>query len=284
MTDGTNAQIKPGKTLLTLEEILERQQRIKEKGLEGLKENYSLIKDPEIKNYLDSTEKRKGAVVSVSGGADSTTVVYMLAALGYEVQGISFDYGQNNSKEVEYAKHHCALLNIPYLRIDVTDVFNITKKVCALTSGSENVPRFEDVVGSPEVPTLVPGRNLIFMAISATTAESTGMDTIALGIQAADSSNGYYDVTESWRSGVQKVLDENRNHPIKILAPIVSITKSEIIRIGLELGLDYQTTMSCYKGTEPACGECGECIDNRSAFQRAGLVDDPRIIQKVELA
>lgn len=238
-------------------------------------DNYEPIKKKTLK------EGEHKVLLSLSGGVDSTTLLYYYLNKGYDVHAINFWYGQNTEEELKYAELHCKRNNIPFQRIDLTSVFSNIKDSCALINGADSVPDHKQQVGRPSVDTYVPSRNLIFMSISAAIAEGVGADILAIGSQAADS-NGYYDNTPHYWRDFQVMLNHNREWKMTIDAPFVGWTKSDIIKLGLELGIDYKETMSCYRGTEPACGTCGECVDCRNAFKRLGYKDDPRIIGKLE--
>jgi 7-cyano-7-deazaguanine synthase len=142
----------------------------------------------------------------------------------------------------------------------------------ALTSADVIMPTAEEVVGNPQPPTYVPNRNMIFLALSAAFAESQGVSDIYYGAQRHDM-YGYWDTTPQFLAQLNNVYGLNRKTPIEIHAPFVELSKAQIVRKGLALGVDYGRTWSCYKGKEAACGRCPTCAERLAAFEELGLAD-----------
>lgn len=212
------------------------------------------------------------AILSVSGGLDSTTLLYhVVKDLDRDVTVVAFDYGQNHNNEVEFAKYHAEELGVDFRLINLKDFFQQINHTSALLNGKEAVPEHDYQVGDPTPPTYVSNRNLFFTIIMSSIAEEIGAEEIYLGIQRVDEFSGYWDTTLSFVDKVQAVLDENRSSKVKLVCPFVKMTKTDEIFIGERLGIDYSKTISCYKGTN--CGVCSTCRERLQAFARAGMKD-----------
>lgn len=215
------------------------------------------------------------AILSVSGGLDSTTLMYhVVKDLGREVTAVAFNYGQNHANEIDYAKYHAEKLGVELKVIDLQDFFKQINHTSALLNGKDAVPEHGYQVGDPTPPTYVSNRNLFFTIIMSSIAEEIGAEEIYLGIQRVDEFSGYWDTTKSFVDKVQGVLDENRSSKVKLVCPFVQMTKSDEIKIGERLGLDYSQTISCYKGTN--CGVCSTCRERIEAFKKIGMKDPIR--------
>lgn len=215
------------------------------------------------------------AILSVSGGLDSTTLMYhVVKDLGREVTAVAFNYGQNHANEIDYAKYHAEKLGVELKVIDLRDFFKQINHTSALLNGKNAVPEHGYQVGDPTPPTYVSNRNLFFTIIMSSIAEEIGAEEIYLGIQRVDEFSGYWDTTKSFVDKVQGVLDENRSSKVKLVCPFVQMTKSDEIKIGERLGLDYSQTISCYKGTN--CGVCSTCRERIEAFKKIGMKDPIR--------
>lgn len=223
--------------------------------------------------------KSKGVII-VSGGADSTTLMYQMRNQ-LEI-ALSFNYGQNHTKELEYAKYHANKLKLKHMEINISNVYKgLPGNTSALLDGKNSVPTLQEVIGSPQPITYVPFRNGLFLTIAAIYAEGYGCDSIYYGAQAHDSYSGYFDTTPTYVDAFQKTLLENRKHKITLKAPFVNLSKSDIFIIGKKLKIDYSKTMTCYKGIEPACGTCPTCIDRITNFARAGMIDGVKYAVKI---
>ena len=217
-------------------------------------------------------ESKTKAILSVSGGLDSTTLLYhVVKDLGRDVTAVAFNYGQNHANEIDYAKYHAEKLGIELKVIDLRDFFKQINHTSALLNGKDAVPEHGYQVGDPTPPTYVSNRNLFFTIIMSSIAEEIGAEEIYLGIQRVDEFSGYWDTTKSFVDKVQGVLDENRSSKVKLVCPFVQMTKSDEIKIGERLGLDYSQTISCYKGTN--CGVCSTCRERIEAFKKVGMKD-----------
>ena len=221
----------------------------------------------------------KKAVVLCSGGVDSTTVMAMAKEEGYQIYSLSFYYGQRHAVELEAAKTVAKALGaLEHLVIDV-DLAAIGGS--ALTSDME-VPkgRTEQEMehGIPE--TYVPARNTIFLSYALAWAEVLGASDIFAGVNAIDYS-GYPDCRPEYIEAFERMANlatkaaVEGKRQIRIRTPLINMTKAEIIKKGVELGVDYRITHSCYDpSTEGmACGRCDSCLLRKKGFQQAGVID-----------
>lgn len=225
----------------------------------------------------------KKAVILLSGGLDSSTVLALSKRDGYENYAISFNYKQRHKVELDFARRIGAKLGV---RDHVIVDFDLRQfGGSALTSDIE-VPKGRNLDEMTEsIPiTYVPGRNTIFLAHALSYAEIIGASAIFTGVNALDYS-GYPDCRPEYIEAYQDVINlatkrtvEGGN--IKLYAPLVQLSKVEIIKLGTELGVDYSLTSSCYDPTEDglACGECDSCILRKQGFVTAGLPDPTKYI------
>lgn len=211
----------------------------------------------------------KGIVIC-SGGLDSTTLLYYLRDKGVDLKAISYDYGQRHKIELKYASYHTKKLNIPHTIINLKDIFKQVASSSALLGGVD-VPTLEEVIGDPQPITYVPFRNMIMLTVAAAVAENNETDTVYYGAQKHDEYSGYWDTTQVFTDALQKVFNLNRKVKVKVEAPFVDKSKSDLVKIGTKLGIDYSKTLSCYNGTN--CGNCPTCRDRIMAFQKVGLTD-----------
>lgn len=229
-----------------------------------------------------SEEKKKG-VVLLSGGLDSTTVLAIALAGGYECYCLSFRYGQRHDLELQRAENICRVMEVKrhlILRLDLDAIGG-----SALTDDIE-VPkdrRFAEM--EKEIPaTYVPGRNIIFLSHALAWAEVVGANDIFLGINAVDYS-GYPDCRPDFLDAFAKMANlgtkaGTMDNPFTFHAPLMHLGKKEIIEKGLSLGVDYSLTHSCYDPQgELACGRCDSCRLRLQGFAEAGAVDPLAYVQ-----
>ena len=226
------------------------------------------------------TEKKK-AVVLVSGGLDSATALAIAKSQGFELHAISFDYGQRHRQELEAARRVCLAQDVAEhvsFKVD-TSIF----RGSALTNDLP-VPHNRDesamAVGIPV--TYVPARNTIFLSVGLGLAESIGANDLFIGVNAVDYS-GYPDCRPEFIAAFETMANLAtkagvEGQRLRIHTPLILLTKAEIIRTGLSLGVDYGLTHSCYDplldGT--SCGECDSCQLRLKGFQEAGSRDPIR--------
>ncbi|MHB1362216.1 MAG: 7-cyano-7-deazaguanine synthase QueC [Thermoleophilia bacterium] len=203
----------------------------------------------------------------LSGGMDSTTLLYQLLREGDQVLAISFNYGQRHRKELEYAARTCARLGVEHR---TTDISNIGKLFDgnALTSAGIDIPEGHYEDNSMRL-TVVPNRNMIMMAIAAGFAISRGCDRLAVAVHAGDHAI-YPDCRPDFIELFEKTMKSGNYEPVSLYAPFLSWTKTEIARLGQELGINYdEETWSCYQGGAEPCGKCGTCVERAEALAAA---------------
>jgi len=222
------------------------------------------------------------AVVLASGGIDSSTALALARQQGFEVHALSFDYGQRHRRELEAAGRVVAALGAARHIVATIDlrVFGGS----ALTAGIE-VPKGRDPAAmAAEVPvTYVPARNTIFLGCALAWCEVLGAEDIFIGVNAVDYS-GYPDCRPEFLQAFERLArlatraGASGEAKYRIHAPLVAMTKAQIIRAGHAAGVDFSLTHSCYDPTPDglACGACDSCILRRRGFWEAGLPDPTR--------
>ena len=223
--------------------------------------------------------KNRKAVVLSSGGLDSTTAMAMAKSEGYDVYSLSFSYGQRHSVELEAAKRVAEDLGaIKHLVIDI-DLKLIGGS--ALTDDIEVPKDRNEGEMTEEIPvTYVPARNTIFLSYALGWAEVIGVSDIFIGVNAVDYS-GYPDCRPEFIAAFETLANlatkvgVEGTSKIKIRTPLIHLTKAEIIRRGIELGVDYGMTLSCYDPSMDggACGHCDSCLLRKKGFVEAGVPD-----------
>lgn len=219
------------------------------------------------------------AVVLLSGGLDSTTVVAIAREQGFKVYALSFDYGQNHKIELESAKRVAAKLSVQQHAIVKVDLRSFGGS--ALTS-DQPVPkhRTAEAIGHGVPVTYVPARNTVFLSLSLAFAETLGATDIFLGVNALDYS-GYPDCRPEFIEAFETVanlatkMGTEEGKRITIHTPLIAMTKKQIVEAGQRLGVDYSMTISCYDPNESgeACGACDACLLRLKGFSEAGVAD-----------
>lgn len=220
------------------------------------------------------------AVILLSGGLDSTTVAMFAASKGFDLHILSFSYGQRHSIELEKAKNVVSKLpSIVEHKIITVDLSFVSNSALNFQA---DVPKdtYYDNLKSKNIPvTYVPGRNTIFLSYASSFAESIGSKDIFIGANVIDYSN-YPDCRPEYLQSMEKTINLGtkqgvQGKKIKIHAPFLLISKAAIVKKGIELGVDYSQTISCYdpdhKGR--SCGHCDACILRKEAFSENGLSD-----------
>ncbi len=221
------------------------------------------------------------AMVLSSGGVDSTTCVG-LAVQEYGAENVitlSIAYGQKHTKEIEAAQKVADYYGVEHLYLDLAEIFQYSD--CSLLSHSDaEIPKesyakqLSHSDGKP-VTTYVPFRNGLFLSSAASIALSKGCSVIYYGAHADDAAgNAYPDCSSAFHNAMNMAIWEGSGKQLKVEAPFVTWTKAQVVQKGLELGVPYELTWSCYEGKEKACGKCGTCIDRKEAFLKNG-VEDP---------
>lgn len=219
----------------------------------------------------------KKAIASISGGLDSAVLAYKMKAEGYDLRLFSFDYGQRHRKELAHAWSISQHLDLRWDLIDVQAIGSMLKG-SALTDGIP-VPEGHYEEESMRI-TVVPNRNAIFLNILWGIG-SSDPDCVAIGAGVHSGDHFIYpDCREEFILAMNHALrlgTIGHRHPdLQIYAPLLGMKKSEIVRLGHDLGVPFEETWTCYKGHEAHCGKCGSCRERREAFEIAG-VPDPTI-------
>lgn len=213
-------------------------------------------------------DKREKIIVLLSGGLDSTTLLWLSKEMFGEVYAISFDYGQKHSIELDFArelakmagvnKHFIA--QIPHLK---------SMKGNALTDSNIDVPS-ENYTDQPPITT-VPMRNLLFLTIAASYADIYEIENIGIGIHSLDSP--YPDCRAEFASAAEAAINASsvmvakKKNRIKVFTPFLGMTKKDIVKLGKKLGVPFEKTYSCYRGVYPPCGECATCRQREEALK-----------------
>lgn len=208
-------------------------------------------------------------ILILSGGLDSTTMLYHLIEQGNEVQAISFNYGQRHKVELEKAAATCSKLKIPHKIIDISFIKELVSN-SALTSDME-VPEGHYADENMK-NTVVPNRNMIMASIAIGYAVNLGYDAVALGVHSGDHAI-YPDCRPEFIEKLNEVAKIANYTPVEILAPFLTMDKGDIATLGKSLGVDFSLTHTCYKGQETPCGVCGACVERQEAFEKAESVD-----------
>lgn len=214
------------------------------------------------------SKKKKDAVIIVSGGMDSITMLY--DKKDEIALGISFNYGSNhNNCEIPLAEMHCRRLGIEHITISLEFMHKYFKS--SLLEGADAIPEGnynEENMKS----TVVPFRNGIMLSIAAGMAESRKLKKVFIANHAGDHTI-YPDCRPEFIKAMNDATRLGTWEGIEISAPYTRISKADIARIGRRLGIDYSETWSCYKGGEKQCGKCGTCMERKEALREAGIED-----------
>lgn len=218
---------------------------------------------------------KRRAVVLLSGGLDSAVTLFYARKRGYECHCLAFDYGQRHIKEVSCARALAARtgagikvmkLALPWRGSSLTD------RRLSIPSGRTA----KEIRGGGIPSTYVPGRNTIFLSLAVSYAEAIGADTVFIGAHVQDSS-GYPDCRkgylEAFNTVVRRGTKRGLQGRLRIAYPLIGKNKADIIRMGVRLGVPFELTWSCYKGSRKPCGESDSCVLRARGFEEAGLVD-----------
>ncbi len=210
----------------------------------------------------------KDTVLIYSGGIDSTTMLYE-----YQDRiaiALSFDYGSNHNKnELPLARKNCERLGIKNVVINLDFIGKLFHS--SLLEGADKIPEgnYND---ANMHSTVVPFRNGIMLSIAAGLAESEGLRYIMMANHAGDHTI-YPDCRPEFVAGMNEAVKQGTFEHIQLWAPYTGLTKTDIVKRGAQLGIDYADTWSCYKGGDVHCGKCGTCMERKEAFLQAGIPD-----------
>ena len=217
------------------------------------------------------------AIVLLSGGLDSSTVLAMAGERGYELVALTFDYGQKHMRELNSARRVAKHFKVKEHMIVPLDLGKLLKS--SLTNGTLSIPkgRSKEDIGKGIPSTYVPSRNIIFLSIASSIAESRGAEAVFIAANAVDFS-GYPDCTPEFITAFQKTLDVGtkagkEGRPIRVFAPVLDKSKADIVREAVRLHVPLELTWSCYEGGVKACGKCDSCLLRLQGFADAGIED-----------
>ncbi|WP_158851154.1 7-cyano-7-deazaguanine synthase QueC [Saccharothrix deserti] len=228
---------------------------------------------------IDQAEHRhpEHTVVIASGGLDSTVLAYWLAARHSRLTLLSFDYGQRHRVELRHAAEIARLLHSRHEIIDLTSLGALMTG-SALTDASVAVPNGH-YTDESMVVTVVPNRNAVMLDIAVSVAIAARADAVAFGAHAGDHSvypDCRPEFVERFARSVHAANDGLLVPEFQVLAPFLSLSKTDIVRLGIALEVPFARTWSCYRGQEVHCGTCGTCVERREAF-RDNDIDDPTV-------
>jgi 7-cyano-7-deazaguanine synthase len=209
-------------------------------------------------------------VVLLSGGMDSVTAFYEVMREHEVVAALSFDYGsKHNAREIPFAKRHAERAGVMHRTIDLA-FMNECFASDLLKSGGD-IPDGHYAEANMK-RTVVPFRNGIMLAVACGFAESVEAEALAIAAHSGDHAI-YPDCREPFMQGMATAMEEGTYARIRLMRPFIAMDKAAIARRGVELGIDFSETWSCYKGGEIHCGTCGTCVERREAFILAGITD-----------
>ena len=220
------------------------------------------------------------AIAIASGGLDSSTLLYKLVREGEDVKALTFLYGQRHERETNSARTVCQVLGVDLKVVDVSNLGSVLSS-SALTNKMITIPNVPETVEHYDTlkTTIVPNRNAIFLSIAVGYAISLGAHRVYYGAHASD--RGVYpdcrpEFVKALESALQIGTDERE---LRIIAPFINMSKSDVVRTGLRLGVPYHMTWSCYKGGTKHCGVCSSCRERKRAFAEAGIKDPTEYLQ-----
>jgi 7-cyano-7-deazaguanine synthase len=220
------------------------------------------------------------AMAVCSGGIDSTTLAYWLSSAGARLTMVSADYGQRHRKELRYARGAAAALGAEHRVVDLRPVGRLLGSSSALTDPGLPVPdgHYTDV---SMAATVVPNRNALLLDVAVGMAAAAGADVVAFGAHSGDHAI-YPDCRPAFLTAYQAMVHAGCAGVVladfAVIAPFLHLTKTDIVRLAIGLGVPLAATWSCYRGRVAHCGTCGTCVERREAFAGAG-VDDPTIYE-----
>ncbi len=220
------------------------------------------------------------AMVLFSGGLDSSVCLARAVRLfgAGQVLALSVRYGQKHKKELEAARRIAAYYKVPLISLDMGEIFRgsectLLEDAAGEVPAGEYSDQLKETDGAP-VSTYVPFRNGLFLSAAAAEALSRGCDTILYGAHADDAAGSAYpDTSPEFNRAISEAISLGSGGKVRVEAPFIHASKAQVVAAGLEEGVPFEWTWSCYQGREKACGVCGTCRDRRKAFRLNGLRD-----------
>jgi len=220
---------------------------------------------------MNQQNEKEKVLLILSGGLDSSTLLFYLQDKGFEVQCLSIDYGQTHVKEVIAAKMISAKAGVPF---EIMSIPNLGSYLdgSALTDPSIKVPH-GDYREESMKSTIVPNRNMIFLSIAVGYAIGKGIHKVAYAAHSGDHFI-YPDCRPEFIERMQNVFKFCHTEPIELIVPFMNLSKIEIVMIGNDLKVPFELTWTCYEGRNLPCGKCGACRERLEAF-RENKIEDP---------
>lgn len=220
---------------------------------------------------MKSRTGRKKAIVLLSGGLDSATVLYVALSKGYRPHCLIFEYGQRHRIEIEAAKTTAREARCPYTILSIS----LPWKGSSLLDAAMSAPGRTNSRAIPS--TYVPARNILFLSYALSFAEALGAEAIFIGAHAFDYSR-YPDCRPQFFRAFESVIRTGtkagaEGRRIRVMTPLINMAKAEIVRLGTKLGVPFEHTWSCYRGGKRPCGTCDSCYYRAKGFREAGIVD-----------
>ena len=232
--------------------------------------------------------KRK-IVVTLSGGMDSAVLLFKAAKIADEVHTISFDYGQRHKRELECVKKQLADVKSLYPEtvfhnklLDTTFIREMAP-VSSLTNDNINTPNVNEIMGEAQPKSYVPFRNLMFLSMLCSYAEAVEAHEVWYGAAQADSLAGYWDGSEEFVEQLNSVTALNRENRITVKAPLIEMSKKDIVLDGVSLGVNFSNTYTCYSGEYPCDAESASSSLRLQGFVEANLRDPLEYTQQDKL-
>lgn len=194
----------------------------------------------------------KKVILALSGGMDSSVLLHMCAEQFKEIHTVSFDYGQRHKRELECIQKQIASVEAKYSDVIVTNkILDVRylkhiSPTSSLTNTAIDNPNIKEIAGDAQPVSYVPFRNQMFITICCAYAESLKADAVWYGAAQVDSLAGYWDGSQEFVDSINQLVSLNREHRLLIEAPLLSYSKADIVRIGIELGVNYRDTWTCY--------------------------------------
>lgn len=211
--------------------------------------------------------KGRRALVVLSGGMDSTTLLYLAAQECAAVRAVGFSYDQRHGRELRFAAETCDRLGVPFEVVPLT----IPGAPSALQHDDVDVPTGHYAADTMKA-TVVSNRNMILIAMAVAVAQRHGCDVVLYGAHAGDH-DIYPDCRAEFVEALARAVELCDWNPPSLIAPFVRSTKAGIASVGADLGVPFESTWSCYAGGDLHCGNCGTCVERREAFELAGVPD-----------
>lgn len=214
-------------------------------------------------------------VAVLSGGIDSSTLLYYLVkSEGKRVAALTFRYGQRHDRELIAARNIANSLKVTLFEMDLRIPFSVfNQDASSLFADSKlDVKNISQVVGDPQPKTYIPNRNMIFLSMACGFAESEGIDRVVYGAQMHDL-YGYWDTTPEFLENMNAIVGLNRKNGMRIDAPFVAMSKTDVVKAGVAMNVPFGLTWSCYKGGDYPCMECATCAERNAAFKEVGIPD-----------